>query len=65
MVFAGWGRGDHDLHFQSLSGWRGLARSLKEEVPGAKWAWKQPFWASHGHTVMGPVGGHRDNVEVF
>lgn len=40
----------------------GLARSLKEEVPCAKWAWKQPFWASHGHIVMGPVGGDTKTI---
>lgn len=36
VVFAGWGRGHPDLHFESPSSWMRLARSLKEEVPLCK-----------------------------
>ena len=36
VVFAGWGWGHPDLHFEIPSSWMRLARSLKEEVPLCK-----------------------------
>lgn len=66
MVLAGWGRGHPDLHFESPSGWMGLARSLKEEVPLCKVGMEIAFLGlTRPYCDRTSLGGHKDNVEVF